>query len=151
MRLTLHTDYSLRVLMYLGVSGSRFVTIKEIADCYGISKNHLMKVVHHMSQMGYIETVRGKKGGLRLALDPEAISLGALIRKTEPDMAVVECFMNRSGCRLEPGCRLSGILGEALNAFLSVLDEHTLSDLLANKKGLSSLLEVDYTESTAAH
>lgn len=135
--------------MYLGVSEHRLVTIKEISECYDISKNHLMKVVHQMSQLGYIHTVRGKKGGIRLGLEPEAIGIGVLVRKIEPDMSIVECFMEKGCCRVEPGCRLSGILSEALSAFLAVLDKYTLADLLANPKGLSSLLGVEFEKQTA--
>lgn len=144
MRLTLQTDYSLRVLMYLGVTRDKLVTIKEISECYGISKNHLMKVVHQLSLLGYLDTTRGKNGGMRLKLEPEAVSLGALVRKIEPDMSIVECFMERSCCRVEPGCRLSGIMSEALSAFLAVLDKYTLADLLANPRGLASLLGVSF-------
>lgn len=144
MRLTLQTDYSLRVLMYLGVTGDRLVTIKEISEKYDISKNHLMKVVHQLSQHGYLETVRGKNGGMKLGLEPAEIGVGALVRKTEPDLAVAQCFMEKGGCRLEPGCRLSGVLGEALAAFLAVLDKYSLADLLINPSSLSGLLDLPF-------
>lgn len=99
-----------------------------------------------MSQLGYIHTVRGKNGGMKLGLEPEAIGIGALVRKVEPDMSIVECFMDNGCCRVEPGCRLSGVLSEALSAFLAVLDKYTLADLLANPKGLSSLLGVEFED-----
>lgn len=140
MRLTLQTDYSLRVLMYLGVNRQRLATIREISDCYGISNNHLMKVVHQLGQLGYVEAIRGKNGGVRLGREPETISLGMLVRKVEPDMAIVECFMAENCCRVKPDCRLSGILSEALLAFLAVLDRYTLADLIAKPERLTSLL-----------
>ncbi|PCI62706.1 MAG: Rrf2 family transcriptional regulator [Kordiimonadales bacterium] len=144
MRLTLQTDYSLRVLMLLGVTGDRLVTIKEISETYDISKNHLMKVVHHLSVLGYLDTVRGKNGGMRLGREPSEVGIGALVRQTEPDMALVQCFPGgtKGGCRLETGCQLNGVLGEALAAFLAVLDKYTLADLLAQPALLSGLLGV---------
>lgn len=138
----MQTDYTLRVLMFLGVTGDRLVTIKEIAETYDISKNHLMKIVHQLSLQGYIETTRGKNGGMRLKKEPQQINIGKLVRKTEPDMSIVECFMNQGTCRLEGGCELTGVMAEALGAFLSVLDKYTLADLLKQPKKLSALLAV---------
>ena len=139
MRLTLQTDYTLRVLMFLGVNRDRLSTIQEISDSYGISKNHLMKVVHQLSKLDYIDTVRGKNGGMRLKLDPKAINLGILVRKTEPDLEIVECFSTGAKCKLKSCCSLTGIMSEALNAFLTTLEKYTLADLLKSN-GLSSLL-----------
>jgi Rrf2 family transcriptional regulator, nitric oxide-sensitive transcriptional repressor len=142
MRLTTFSDYTLRVLMYLGTNGGELTTIGDIAAAYGISSNHLMKVVHRLAQGGYIETVRGKGGGMRLARPPEAIGLGALIRDTE-EKRLVECFdATAPGCRVEGACVLRGVLAEALEAFFAVLDRHTLADLLRPRRKLARLLAI---------
>jgi len=136
MRLSTFSDYSLRVLMYLGVLPNRLATIAEIAAAHEISENHLMKVVHQLGRNGYVETVRGKGGGMRLGRAPQDIVLGAVIRQTESDLALVECFTDQAACRIRPACRLHAILDEALNAMFLVLDGYTLADLLENPKGL---------------
>ncbi|MEO8385813.1 MAG: Rrf2 family transcriptional regulator [Betaproteobacteria bacterium] len=133
MRLTVFTDYTLRTLMYLGARTSvdRLATIADIAAAYSISENHLMKVVHHLAKQGYVETTRGKGGGMRLARAPRQINIGEVVRGAEDDFALVECFPERDGnCSIAAVCRLSGILERALSAFLEVLDGHTLADLL---------------------
>ncbi|OHY81592.1 Rrf2 family transcriptional regulator, partial [Marinobacter sp. AC-23] len=130
MHITRYTDYSLRVLMYLAVQGDRLATIQEIADSYDISKNHLMKVVHQLNIKGYIETVRGKKGGLKLRMATEDINVGVLVRETEHDLSVVECFTSKNACKITPVCGLKPMFGEALQAFLSVLDKYTLKDVM---------------------
>lgn len=141
MRLTSFTDYSLRVLIYLGLRRERLATIAEIAAAYGISKNHLMKVVHHLGQQGYIDTLRGKSGGIRLARPPAEINLGELIRATEASTVLVECFApDASECRIEPVCALRGILERSLKAFYAVLDDYTLADVLRNSDRLAALL-----------
>lgn len=138
MRLTTYTDYALRVLMYLGLRGDEFSTIQEIAEQYGISKNHLMKLVHVLGLLGYVETVRGKNGGLRLARRPDEITVGEIIRQMEPDMALVECFRSTGvQCRIVKTCLLQGALEEALDRFLETLDGYTLSDLLEPAEDLS--------------
>ncbi len=149
MRLSTFTDYSLRVLIFLGVRRDGLATIGEIADRYGISRNHLMKVVHRLGQEGLVETVRGKGGGLRLARPAEAIRLGEVVRFAEADMAVVPCFevpgagSPAGGCRIAPACRLAGVLDEALAAFLGVLDRYTLADLLGPRaRALEALLDL---------
>lgn len=129
-RLTLHTDYALRVLMYLGLRGEGLASIREIAEAYRISENHLTKVVHGLARAGFVETLRGRGGGLRLALPPERISIGAVVRRTEEDMALVACFADAHACAIAGPCRLQSLLGEALGAFLAVLDRATLADLL---------------------
>ncbi len=136
MRLSTFSDYTLRVLMYLGARPERLATIAEIAASHGISESHLMKVVHHLGRCGWIETVRGKGGGMRLALAPQQIVLGDVIRQTESDFVLVECFGADASCRIQEACRLNAILSEALNALFLVLDGYTLADLLANPQGL---------------
>ena len=141
MRLTTFSDYSLRVLMYLGAHDAERATIGEIASAYGISENHLMKVVHHLAQEGYIETTRGKGGGMRLAREPRSINVGEVVRGTETDQKLVECFdREASECRIEAACVLRGMLGQALESFYETLERHTLADLLATKPRLHRLL-----------
>ena len=136
MRLTVLTDYSLRVLMYVGALPRRLVTIQEIAQGYGISENHLMKVVHGLAQHGFIETVRGRGGGFRLARPATEITVGAVIRAVEDDFALVECFSTDNTCRITPVCRLRGALQQALGAYFEVLDNWTLAELVAKPKAL---------------
>ena len=144
MRLSTFSDYSLRVLMYLGVQTDRLTTISEIAATHEISENHLMKVVHQLGRSGYIETVRGKGGGMRLARAPKHIVLGEVIRQTEGDIAMVECFTDSASCRLQSACLLRGILGEALSAMFLVLDGYTLADLL--EKPQDHLIAIGWRE-----
>lgn len=143
MRLTAFSDYCLRVLMFVAVREDSLVTIDEIASTYGISRNHLMKVVTRLAQLGHIETVRGKGGGLRLAGDPRNINIGALLRETEHDLVLVECFQTSGNrCAITPACVLRGALREALEAFLAVLDRYTLADLAAPQRELARLLDL---------
>lgn len=141
MQLTIYTDYSLRVLIYLGTQPEgKQTNIKEIADCYNISNNHLSKVVYELGKLGIVETMRGRNGGIKLAKDPAEIILGKLVRHTEGPMTLVECFdAEKNTCRISPVCSLKGILNEALNAYLNVLDSYTLKDLLVNKDKLKGL------------
>ncbi|MGE5547593.1 MAG: RrF2 family transcriptional regulator [Solirubrobacterales bacterium] len=136
MRLTLHTDYALRVLVHVGLRGGDLVTINEIAECYGISKNHLTKVVHQLGRNGYLETVRGKYGGVRLMKAPEDIRLGEFIRTTEEDFALTRCMRGgeEGACRLDAGCVARHALGDALEQFFQSLDRHTLADMLAAER-----------------
>lgn len=151
MRLTVYTDYALRVLMYVALHPDRLPTIAEIAESYGISRNHLMKVVYELGVGGYVETVRGKNGGLRLARRPQDIVLGEVVRRTEPDMALVPCFeAARSPCVITPACTLRRALHEARGAFLKVLDSYTLSDLVQNRDALSALLAQSQPEAAMA-
>jgi Rrf2 family transcriptional regulator, nitric oxide-sensitive transcriptional repressor len=141
MRLTTFSDYSFRVLIYLGRAPGALATIDQIASAYGISPNHLMKVVHYLSQEGYIETVRGKGGGMRLARPPGSINVGKVLRATEEGFDLVECLQpGRPGCRIAPACVLKGALTQARDAFLAVLDRYTLADLLVPARSLSRLL-----------
>lgn len=142
LRLTLYTDYSLRVLIYLGLKGDQLSTIQEIADRYHISKNHLMKVTYDLAQIGLIETVRGRGGGIRLKVEPKDINIGKLVRHTEEDFHVVECFERENNhCIISPACQLKHALNEALKAFLHELDQYTLADFLQSKEELSDLLK----------
>ncbi|MBN9305522.1 MAG: BadM/Rrf2 family transcriptional regulator [Devosia sp. 67-54] len=129
MRLTNFSDYALRVLMYAAVRDGALVTIEETADRYGISRTHLMKVANLLTRSGYLTAVRGRTGGLRLGKPPDKIGLGDVVRATEPDFDLVECFAG-GRCRITPNCRLRGVLGEALAAFVSTLDRYTLADLV---------------------
>lgn len=139
MRLTSFTDYTLRVLMFLGAHSDeqRLITIGEIAGAYRVSENHLMKIVHHLSKHGYVVTTRGKGGGMRLAREPESIRIGEVVRAAEGDLALVECFEpGNLNCPITPVCTLRGVLGNALDAFLDVLDRYTLADLLQPRSKL---------------
>ena len=144
MRLTVYTDYSLRTLLYLGMRGSDYLaTIQEIADTYNISKNHLMKVTYDLGQHGYIETIRGRGGGIRLALDPKDINIGEVVRKTEEDFHLVECFNSESNlCKISPECQLKFALNQALKAYIAVLDSYTLADVLGSKNALAELFGI---------
>ncbi|QCR32745.1 Rrf2 family transcriptional regulator [Lysinibacillus sp. SGAir0095] len=145
MRLTLYTDYSLRVLLYLGIKGNdRLSTIQEIADSYHISKNHLMKVTYDLGQLGLIETIRGRGGGIRLNVQPEDINIGQVVRHTEEDFHLVECFDEDNNlCKLSPSCKLKFALNEALNAYLQVLDQYSLADFLISKNEMFRLLGIE--------
>lgn len=144
MHITRYTDYSLRVLIYVALKGDNLCTIRDIADSYNISKNHLMKVVQELNAKGYLQALRGKNGGLRLNRPPEAINLGQLVRDTEEDFALVECFSG-GDCNITPVCRLKGVFNKALQAFFTVLDDYTLADLLPpqSRRELVKLLQLE--------
>ncbi|WP_201595963.1 Rrf2 family transcriptional regulator [Psychrobacter fulvigenes] len=174
MRLTNYTDYALRSLIYLAVKPApqALANISDIADSYNISKSHLTKIIHQLGQLGYIDSVRGKNGGIRLARAPKDINLGVLIKQIEPDFALVECFAttlpndNSSqnneatqkglpitlieesknaasvGCVISPACQLKAVFFEALNAFINVLERYTLADIINNKDELNTLLSL---------
>ena len=134
MRLTVYSDYALRVLMYLAINREALSTIQEIADHYGISKNHLMKVTYELGLAGYIDTVRGRGGGVRLAQSPNQIGIGDVIRSTEEDFRLVECFDPETDqCVISGRCKLARILDEALDNYLKTLDRYTLADLAAER------------------
>lgn len=134
MRLTSFTDFALRTLMYLGTERERLVTIQEIAEAHGIAKNHLTKVVHQLGMLGYIDTVRGRNGGLRLGREPCDINIGEVVRQTETDFHMAACFDETSaGCMYSAACALKTTLGRATHAFLEVLDQVTLADMLVRE------------------
>ncbi|NLY26278.1 MAG: Rrf2 family transcriptional regulator [Alcaligenaceae bacterium] len=136
MRLTTLTDYAIRLLMYAGNHPDRLCTIAEIAQAHGISEPHLMKVTHRLAQRGWIETVRGKNGGLRLAMPADQINLGAVVRDTENDLTLVECLGRANTCYLAGNCTLTGVLQGALGAFMQHLGGFTLQDILQPPAGL---------------
>ena len=143
MRLTVYTDYALRLLMYLALKEDGLSTIAEVSESYDISKNHLMKVAHQLSIAGYVATARGRSGGLRLAKPAQTIGLGEVVRHTEPDMALVPCFKPVDGaCAIQRCCVLQGALAKACLAFLEVLDGYNLSDLVKSKAPLRALLSI---------
>jgi len=144
MQLTRHSDYSLRVLIFLAVNRDVLATIPQIAEAYGISRGHLMKVVQQLGHLGYVETLRGRGGGLRLALDPTQIRLGDIVRQTEERLDLVECFSTSvGGCRIEPACRLKGALQQALAAFIETLNAYTLADVAGGRAApLRRLLQI---------
>jgi len=141
MKLTFYSDYSLRLLMYVSVKRDGLVTIQEVADAYGISKNHLMKVAFELGRKGFLETVRGRGGGLRLARPPEKIGVGEVVRAMEEDFTMVECFDPKANqCVITGPCRLRGALSRALKAYFAVLDEYTLADLAGQNPVLTRVL-----------
>jgi len=140
MRLTLYTDFALRVLIQAGLNDGSLTTIKDTARSFGISKTHLMKVVNDLSQKGYLETVRGRNGGIRLMRGPQDINIGRVVRDTEDQLDVIGCLGRRGYCPIQRICVLRGVLSDATEAFLAVLDTHTLADLIKPQKALLSLL-----------
>jgi len=144
MRLTVYTDYSLRLLMYLAVKRDGLATIAEVAGRYAISRNHLTKVAYELGAAGYVETIRGRNGGLRLAKPAASIGLGEIVRHTEPDMALVPCFEPIDApCPIGPACTLQRALDKARRAFLDVLDGYSLGDLAKPRASLRALLALD--------
>ena len=143
MQLTRFTDYSLRVLMYLAVEPERSARIEDVSQSYGISHGHVMKVVRGLSHHGFIETVRGRGGGIKLARPTDEIRLGDVVRATEENLALVECLSSDGGrCVVQPACGLQGALTKALDAFLEVLDDYSLEDLVRRRTSLGRLLHI---------
>ncbi|HGT2642853.1 TPA: Rrf2 family transcriptional regulator [Legionella pneumophila] len=142
MQLTQFTDYSLRALIYIALKKGS-CTIKDITDAYSISNNHLIKIIHNLSKMGLIKTIRGKHGGILMAASPETINLGQLIMELEPNFDLVPCFnKEKANCCIAPVCILKSVLYEAQRAFLQILERYTLADVLHNPNELSSLLRI---------
>jgi Rrf2 family nitric oxide-sensitive transcriptional repressor len=145
MRLTDYTDYSLRVMLYLAVRPEGLTTIQEISNAYGISKNHLMKVVQRLGELGWIETVRGRNGGLKLNERSAGLTIGEVVRKTENDFALVGCFSDDEAhrrCVIQSHCRLKGVFAAARDAFLAELDRHTIGELAQPANELAGLLGI---------
>jgi Rrf2 family transcriptional regulator, nitric oxide-sensitive transcriptional repressor len=151
MQLTLFSDYSLRILLYLTAHRGRRVTLPEISTAYGISQNHLVKVVQRLIEEGWVESVRGRGGGLSLAREPSEINIATVVRVTEPHMNLVECFDARTNtCPIDPACGLKKVLQRAQQAFLAELEQHTLADFLPRAPALIKLWkrQLDQTEAT---
>jgi Rrf2 family nitric oxide-sensitive transcriptional repressor len=151
LRHTSYSDYALRLMMYLATHSERLCTIEEVASVYDISRNHLTKLAFELGKAGFIKTVRGRYGGITMARAPASITVGEVIRHTEEDFALVECFRaGKNACVITPACRLRGVLAKALAAYLAVLDEYTLADLLADPESLSALYALAPRRPTAA-
>jgi Rrf2 family nitric oxide-sensitive transcriptional repressor len=142
MRVTLQTDYSLRVLMYVATKGDELSNIQDIAKSFDASKNHVMKVVFELGKRGYLETVRGRKGGIRLMRKPDQINVGAVVREAEPDLAIVGCLAEDGYCSVQKVCVLRRAFREATQAFTAVLDTYTLEDLIKPRSSLAKLLQI---------
>ncbi|HEX4507897.1 MAG TPA: Rrf2 family transcriptional regulator [Alphaproteobacteria bacterium] len=138
MRLTRYTDYAMRVLLYLGTRPGKICSIAEIARTYGVSQNHLMKVVNDLANAGYVASLRGRSGGLRLGRPAGEINIGEVVRHTEEGFDLVDC----ATCFIAPACGLNCVLAEALAAFMAVLDGYTLADLIARRDGIGRLFEL---------
>ena len=148
MKLTAFTDYSLRVLIYLAAQPARRATIADVSTAFDVSENHLTKVVHFLGRHGWIETVRGKGGGMVLAMPASDIGVGKVVRDTEGAAMPAECFgPEESNCAIVHCCRLKGVLAEAVQAFYAVLDHYTLADITRNKQMLSGVLHFHEPES----
>jgi Rrf2 family transcriptional regulator, nitric oxide-sensitive transcriptional repressor len=142
MRLTVFTDYTLRTLIYLALRPDTLVTIADIAESYQISNNHLMKVVHQLALSGDVVTVRGQRGGLRLARPAGEINIGTVVRRSEADLDMMPCFGSQGECVIQPECVLANAVEEALQAFLATLDRYTLADLARPRVALAGLLRI---------
>jgi Rrf2 family nitric oxide-sensitive transcriptional repressor len=142
MRITVHADYAMRVLMYLALQGERRAVVNDIAAAYRISSHHLDKVVQRLAKAGFITTQRGSRGGISLARDPASITLGAVVRVAEDDFALVECLGHARYCRIAGVCRMRGAFTRALDAFFAELDAVTLASLVENPVALRGALEM---------
>jgi Rrf2 family nitric oxide-sensitive transcriptional repressor len=143
MQLTAFTDYTLRTLMGLGAVAPDKLTMGQLSDAYGISVHHLLKVVNELAALGYVETIRGKTGGARLAKDPSEIRIGTVVRQVESELGVVPCLRGgEAPCVIAPACRLKRLFSSATERFLGELDQHTLADLLEPRRKLQTLLKL---------
>ena len=141
MRMTAHTDYALRMLIHLAVGRGRPCTVNDVAETFGLSRNHLLKVAYNLRKMGLVHAARGRSGGISLAIPAADINIGGVIRRMEEDFSVVECLQRDGGtCLISPACRLKAIAAEALEAYLRVFDSYTLADLVRNEAALAALL-----------
>lgn len=154
MQLTLHADYSLRVLLYLAENAERAVSTQEISDAYGISRHHLVRVVQTLHTHSFVNVSAGRRGGASLARLPREINLGEVVRKAEPSFRIVECFDKESNtCPIVPVCKLKKVLQDALEGFFQVLDRYTLADLVDMPQGrrISDLLQIALPSTGGAH
>jgi Rrf2 family nitric oxide-sensitive transcriptional repressor len=143
MKLTLHTDYALRMLIFLAVRDGKSATVSDVARTYGLSRNHLLKVALNLGRLGYVRTTRGRSGGIALARRPEDINLGEVVRHMEDGFALVDCLRPEGGtCAISPACRLKGIVTTALEAFLTVFDRFTLADIAGEREALTALFDL---------
>lgn len=141
MKLTKQTDYALRILIYAALQPEdRLLSIQEVTDVYDLSRNHVMKIVQKLGQEGYLSTVRGKGGGFRIGKPAQEINLGELVLLMETTVVPVDC--DQPVCRISPACKLRGVLADAMSAFMAVLNDYTLADLVGNRKELSGLLAI---------
>ncbi|HCL66208.1 MAG TPA: BadM/Rrf2 family transcriptional regulator [Rhizobium sp.] len=140
MRLTSFSDYALRMLMFAASSGGKSFTIESASRSFGVSRTHLNKVANTLTRGGFLTAMRGRSGGLLLARPAETIRIGDVVRLTEPDFAVVECFATGNQCVLTRACKLSGMLGEAIGSFLSTLDRYTLADIVLAPSAFAAIL-----------
>ncbi|MGB3386961.1 MAG: Rrf2 family transcriptional regulator [Pseudaminobacter sp.] len=144
MRMTLQTDYAIRMLIYLALRKEESSTVSDVAARYGLSHNHLLKVALHLRNLGLITTTRGRAGGIRLACEPHQVGIGTLVRNMGNDFALVECMKADGGaCILSPACRLKTVICEALGAYLAVFDKYTLADFLINDNELGMILGLE--------
>ena len=142
MRHSVHTDYSIRVLIYLAIFNEKLVTIEDIATAYAISKNHLTKVVHNLVKSGFVASIRGRNGGIKLARDPQDINISHVVLKAEEDFNMVECLNHENNqCIVSGFCRLTGIFSKALDAYIASLAKYTLSDLVKNPRPMRKILQ----------
>ncbi len=140
MQLTRYTDFGIRTLMYLAIQPDRetLFRISEITEVFELSPNHVSKIVHHLGKLGYLQTIRGKSGGFKLGKSPDDINVGQLVRVLENSLAPIDC--SKPYCRFTPSCQLKGVLAEAVTAYLTVLDQYSLSDIVSNSDDLLRLL-----------
>ncbi|HWL05144.1 MAG TPA: Rrf2 family transcriptional regulator [Xanthobacteraceae bacterium] len=142
--MTYHTDYAIRMLIYVALKPDGLSTVNEIAQSYGLSRNHLLKVALTLRKLGLIESMRGRSGGIRLAKSAEQINVGTIVRATEEDFSLVECMQATGGlCVISPVCRLKGMFAEALQSYLAVLDGYTLADVIHNRGALQPYLGLE--------
>ena len=142
MQLTQYTDYSLRVLIYLAKKTEGLATVSEIAEYHGISRNHLVKVIHNLSLKGFILTTRGRNGGMVLSRPPSNILLGDVVRNTEPNFDIAECFNTSNNCCvITPVCGLKSVFREAQMAFIKAMDKYTLADAVARDKQMKKTIQ----------
>lgn len=145
MQLNKYTDYSLRTLIYLGVFEDRLCTTDELSKGFTISKNHLVKIVHRLSKLGFIETIPGRNGGIRLAKEPSKIKIVDVITEMESGFKIAECFESGNNCSITPICKLKEILKEGLDSFINSIEKYTLADVIPKQNQLKKHLAIDFT------